>query len=80
MKVNLKGKIPVFVIIIIFSIILLAVFVVDWVDKNITNPRIWKDMTCEEMKEFAMKREHEKLNDFQQSRFLEDLTLCMGSM
>jgi len=78
LKLNLKGQISVVIIIIIFSIVFLAVFMIDWVDKNVTNPRIWKDMTCQEMKEFAMKRGHEKLNDFQQSRFLEDLTLCMG--
>ena len=63
----------------IFAVIVPGVFLIDWLDKNVVNPRIWKDWTCEEMKDFALKFEDEKLTVFQRAKFHEDLSLCMGS-
>ena len=77
MKPSLKGNGLIIVIILAFSVIIPTIFLIDWVDKNLTNPRIWKDMTCEEMKKFAMTFEDEKLNDFQRVKFHEDLSLCL---
>jgi len=65
-------------IIVIFGIIVSVIVLVDWVDENVTNPRIWKDWTCEEMIEFAIKFKDEKFADFQRARFHEDLSLCMS--
>ncbi len=65
-------------IIVMFGIIVSVIVLVDWVDENVTNPRIWKDWTCEEMIEFAIKSEDEQLAVFQRARFHEDLSLCMS--
>ncbi len=65
-------------VIVMFGIVISVIFLVDWVDKNVTNPRIWKDWTCEEMIEFAIKFEDEQLTIFQRYRFHEDLSLCMS--
>jgi hypothetical protein len=46
-------------------------------DENVINPRIWKNWSCEEMKNFALTSEDEKLTDFQRARFHEDLSLCL---
>ncbi len=79
MKLNIHGKKLTIIVIVIFVIASMAVFFVDWVDENVTNPRIWKDWTCEEMKEFAIKFEDEMFADFQRAKFHEDLSLCMSS-
>jgi len=65
-------------IIVMFGIIISVIFLVDWVDENVTNPRIWKDWTCEEMIEFAIKSEDEQFAVFQRAKFHEDLSLCMS--
>ena len=65
-------------IIVMFGIIVSVIVLVDWVDENVTNPRIWKDWTCEEMIEFAIKSEDEQFAVFQRARFHEDLSLCMS--
>lgn len=46
-------------------------------DENVINPRIWKDWSCEKMKNFALTFEDEKLTDFQRARFHDDLSLCL---
>ena len=74
-----KGKSLGILVIVIFAIIVQSIFVIDWFDKNIVNPRIWKDWTCNQMVQFAMKFEDEKLTDFQRVKFHEDLSMCMGS-
>ncbi len=56
-----------------------SIILIDWLDKNVMNPRIWKDWTCEQMIQFALKFEDEKLADFQRAKFHEDLSLCMGT-
>lgn len=78
MKLDLKGKRLGIIVIVVFAVLVPSIiFLVEWIDKNVVNPRIWKDMTCDEMKEFAMTFEDEKLNDFQRVKFHEDLSLCM---
>jgi len=79
MKLNIHGKKLTIIVIVIFVIASMAAFFVDWVDENVINPRIWKDWTCEEMKEFAIKFEDEMFADFQRAKFHEDLSLCMSS-
>jgi len=74
----IQGKKLAAMIIVMFGIIISVIVLVDWVDENVTNPRIWKDWTCEEMIQFAIKSEDEKLADFQRARFHEDLSLCMS--
>ncbi len=79
MKLNIQRKKLTIIVIVIFVITSMVVFFVDWVDENVTNPRIWKDWTCKEMKEFAIKFEDEKLSNFQRAKFHEDLSLCIAS-
>ncbi|MDX1595568.1 MAG: hypothetical protein R3327_01365 [Nitrosopumilaceae archaeon] len=73
-----SNKKLIFVIIMVFAIIFPVIFLIDWFEKEITNPRIWKSWTCEEMKQFAIGGGPETLNDFQQVKFDEDLLQCMG--
>jgi len=62
-----------FAIVIPTSIIGINIF-----EKNITNTRIWEDWTCEEMKKFALEDKDDELNDYQKSKFHEDLSKCLG--
>ena len=77
MKEIFSGKSLVILVIASFVIITISVFLVEWFDENVTNPRIWKDWSCEEMKNFALTSQDKKLTDFQQARFHEDLSRCM---
>ena len=79
MKPIPKGRGLVILVIVIFAVIVPSIFAIDWFDKNIVNPRIWKDWTCDQMEKFAIKFEDEKLTDFQRAKFHEDLSLCMRS-
>ena len=65
--------------IIVFGVGISIIFLIDYLDKNFLNPRIWETWSCDQMKDFALKKEDEKLTDFQQARFHEDLSLCMGN-
>jgi len=78
LKLNPQGKKLTIIVIVIFGIVGSGIFLVDWFDENVANPRIWKDWTCEEMKDFAIKFEDEKFTDFQRAKFHEDLSLCMS--
>ena len=78
MKFAQKDKQLIILVIVIFAVIIPSIFAIDWLDKNVMNPRIWKDWTCEQMIQFALKFEDEKLADFQRAKFHEDLSLCMG--
>ncbi len=79
MKFAQKDKQLIILVIAIFAVIIPSIFAIDWLDKNVVNPRIWKDWTCEQMIQFALKFEDEKLADFQRAKFHEDLSLCMGT-
>jgi len=78
LKLNLRGKKLIFVVIVIFGIVVTLIFLIDWFDENVTNPRIWKDWTCEEMKKFAVEFKDEQFSDFQRAKFHKDLSLCMS--
>ncbi len=78
MKIEFKEKRLIIIVIVVFGIAVPSIFLIDWLDKEIINPRIWKDWTCEKMIQFALKFEDEKLTDFQRAKFHEDLSLCMS--
>ena len=61
--------IGIFVIVVPLSIIGINMF-----EKNVTNPRIWENWTCSEMEKFALEDRDDNLNDFQASKFHEDLS------
>lgn len=80
MKLNFSDRRLVILVIVIFAVVVIpSIVLVDWFDKNVINQRIWKDWSCEDMKQFAMKFEDEKLTDFQRVKFHEDLSRCLGS-
>ncbi len=79
LKLNPKDKRLAILLIVIFVVVVIpSIILIDWLDKNVMNPRIWKDWTCEKMIQFATKFEDEKLTDFQRAKFHEDLSLCMS--
>ena len=78
MKLILRGKKLTIIVIVIFSTAVPLIFLIDWFDENVTNPRIWKDWTCEEMKKFAVEFKDEQFSNFQRAKFHEDLSLCMS--
>ena len=63
----------VFAIVVPVSIIIINVF-----KTNVTNPRIWEGWTCDEMEKFALEDRDDNLNDFQASKFHEDLSECLS--
>ena len=65
--------IGVFAVIIPASIIGINLF-----EKTVTNPRIWEDWTCEQMQKFALEHNDDMLNDYQKSKFHEDLSECLS--
>ena len=79
MKLNLQGKKLTIAVILIFSTAIFLVFVIDWFDEKVANPRIWEDWTCEEMKKFAIEFKDEQFTNFQRAKFHEALSLCMGT-
>ena len=79
MKLNPQGKKLTMIVIVIVGAAFPLIFLIDWFDENVTNPRIWKDWTCDEMKKFAINFEDEQFNDFQRSKFHEDLSRCLAS-
>lgn len=78
MKIESKEKRLIIIVIVVLIIVVYSIFLIDWLDKSVINPRIWKDWTCEQMEQFALKFEDEKLTDFQRAKFHEDLSLCLG--
>ncbi|MEK0350455.1 MAG: hypothetical protein QQN60_04435 [Nitrosopumilus sp.] len=79
MKLNLQGNKLTITVILIFSTAIFLVFVINWFDENVANPRIWKDWTCEEMKKFAIEFKDEQFTNFQRAKFHEALSFCMGT-
>jgi len=63
----------------IFAVIVPASIIgINMYDKDVTNPRIWEEWTCEQMEKFALENKDDSLNDFQKSKFHEDLSECLG--
>ena len=66
-------------VIAIFAIVVpLSIVGINMYEKNVTNPRIWEGWTCDEMEKFALENKDDDLNDFQGSKFHEDLSKCLG--
>ena len=68
-------------ILIIFAfavIIPVSIIGINFYEKNVTNPRIWEDWTCEEIEKFALENKDVMLNDFQKTKFHQDLSECLG--
>ena len=65
-------------IIIVFAIVVPASIIgINMYDENVINPRIWEGWTCDEMEKFALEDRDDTLNDFQTSKFHEDLSECL---
>ena len=68
-----------FLVIAIFAIVVpLSIVGINMYEKNVTNPRIWEKWTCDEMEKFALEDRDDNLNDFQASKFHEDLSECLS--
>ena len=66
-------------IIIVFAIVVpVSIVGINMYDENVINPRIWDGWTCDEMEKFALEDRDDTLNDFQTSRFHEDLSECLS--
>ena len=62
-----------------FAVIIpVSIIGINFYEKNVSNPRIWENWTCDEMEQFAMEDKDDNLNDYQASKFHEDLTECLG--
>ena len=62
-------------IIVAFAIIIPSSIIgINLFEKNITNIRIWEDMTCKEMVKFALEDKDDTLNDYQKTKFHEELS------
>ena len=65
-------------IIIVFAIVVpVSVIGINMYDENVINPRIWEGWTCDEMEKFALEDRDDTLNDYQTSKFHEDLSECL---
>ena len=73
---------PKFLKIIIIStyavVIPVSIVGINFYEKTETNPRIWEDWTCEQMEKFALEDKDDTLNDYQKSKFHEDLSECLS--
>ena len=66
-------------IIIVFAIVVpVSVIGINMYDENVINPRIWEGWTCDEMEKFALEDRDDILNDYQASKFHEDLSECLS--
>ena len=61
-----------------FAIVIPASIIgINLFEKNISNIRIWEEWTCEEMKKFALEDKDDTLNDYQKTKFHEELSQCL---
>ena len=66
-------------IITIFAIVVpVSIVGINMYDENVINPRIWDGWTCDEMEKFALEDRDDTLNDYQASKFHEDLSECLS--
>ena len=66
-------------IIIVFTIVVpLSIVGINMYDENVINPRIWDGWTCDEMEKFALEDRDDTLNDYQASKFHENLSECLS--
>ena len=67
-------------IIAVFAVVIPTSIVgINFFEKTVTNPRIWDDWTCEQMEKFALEHKDDTLNDYQKSKFHEDLSECLST-
>ena len=66
-------------IIAVFAVIIpVSIVGINFFEKTVTNPRIWDDWTCEQMEKLALEHKDDTLNDYQKSKFHEDLSKCLS--
>ena len=66
-------------IFIAFAIIIpVSIIGINLIEKTVTNPRVWEDWTCEKIQKFALENKDDTLNDYQKSKFHEDLSKCLS--
>ena len=66
-------------IIVVFAIVVpVSIVGINIYDENVINPRIWDGWTCDEMEKFALEDRDDILNDYQASKFHEDLSECLS--
>ena len=66
-------------IIIVFAIVVpVSIVGINMYDENVINPRVWEGWTCDEMEKFALEDRDDTLNDYQASKFHEDLSECLS--
>ena len=66
-------------IIVVFAIVVpVSIVGINMYDENVINPRIWDGWTCDEMEKFALEDRDDILNDYQASKFHEDLSECLS--
>ena len=66
-------------IIAVFAVVIpVSIVGINFFEKTVTNPRIWDDWTCEQMEKFALEHKDDTLNDYQKSKFHEDLSECLS--
>jgi len=62
-----------------FAIIIpVSIIGINLIEKTVTNPRVWEDWTCEKIQKFALEDKDDTLNDYQKSKFHEDLSKCLS--
>ena len=67
-------------IVVAFAIIIpCSIIGINLFEKNVTNVRIWEDWTCDEMEKYALENNDDMLNDYQRSKFHQDLSECLGN-
>jgi|TARA_B100001750_G_scaffold141058_1_gene112414 hypothetical protein len=66
-------------ILVAFAIIIpVSIVGINLFEKTVTNPRVWEDWTCEKIQKFALENKDDTLNDYQKSKFHEDLSKCLS--
>ena len=66
-------------ILVAFAIIIpVSIVGINLFEKTVTNPRVWEDWTCEKIQKFALENKDDTLNDYQKSKFHEDLSECLS--
>ena len=67
-------------IVVAFAIIIpCSIIGINLFEKNVTNVRIWEDWTCQEMEKYALENKDDMLNDYQSSKFHQDLSECLSN-
>jgi len=65
-------------IVAVFAVVIpISIIGINFLEKTVTNPRIWENWTCEQIQKFALEDKDDTLNDYQKSKFHEDLSECL---